>query len=88
MVLAFEQYRAYLLETYNIELLQEVPNSPERNLLDLGVWRSMGVFCLRYSISPSGINQLLASKPQVEWMSRSPSPKVVEADGHPFSFLG
>ena len=36
-----EWYRKMLEEDFNIILKHQVPNSPETNLLDLGVWRSL-----------------------------------------------
>ena len=33
--------RKKLKEDYNIILKHQVPNSPETNLLDLGVWRAL-----------------------------------------------
>lgn len=38
---AIQEYRSMLKEEFNIVLLAQVPRSPETNLLDLGVWRSM-----------------------------------------------
>jgi len=36
-----DNYKKHLLEKYKIKILWQVPNSPETNLLDLGVW--MGI---------------------------------------------
>ena len=36
-----QQYKAELEQDFNIELVHQVPNSPETNLLDLGVWRAV-----------------------------------------------
>ena len=38
---AIEQYRELLFRKYKVQLLHQVPNSPETNLLDLGVWRAI-----------------------------------------------
>ena len=38
---AKKEYEKMLRDKYNIILLFQVPNSPETNLLDLGVWRSV-----------------------------------------------
>ena len=35
---AIEQYHELLFRMYKVQLLHQVPNSPETNLLDLGVW--------------------------------------------------
>jgi hypothetical protein len=39
--IAVQQYTDELKATYNIEIVQQVARSPETNLLDLGVWRSI-----------------------------------------------
>ena len=36
-----EEYRRMLKDDFNIILKHQVPNSPETNLLDLGVWRAL-----------------------------------------------
>ena len=36
-----EEYRNMMLHLYNIKLFHQVPNSPENNLLDLGIWFAM-----------------------------------------------
>jgi len=38
---AIEQYCELLFRMYKVQLLHQVPNSPETNLLDLGVWRAI-----------------------------------------------
>jgi hypothetical protein len=38
---AIEQYTRDLLEQYNIEIIHQVARSPEANVLDLGLWRSI-----------------------------------------------
>ena len=38
---AIEEYRELLFRMYKVLLLHQVPNSPDTNLLDLGVWRAM-----------------------------------------------
>ena len=64
---AIEQYRAYLLETYNIELLHQVPNSPETNLLDLGVWRSMQAAVERLCFRQRHDPEVLAARVHDAW---------------------
>ena len=34
-------YRKMLKDKFNIELVCQPPNSPESNVLDLGIWRSL-----------------------------------------------
>ena len=36
-----EEYTNHLKNMYNVELLHQVPSSPETNLLDLGVWMAI-----------------------------------------------
>ena len=36
-----KEYMNMILQQYDIKLFYQVPNSPETNLLDLGVWFSM-----------------------------------------------
>ena len=38
---AVKQYTQHLLHRYRIQIVQQVPRSPETNLLDLGIWRSI-----------------------------------------------
>jgi hypothetical protein len=38
---AIEQYTKYLWEEHKIEIIWQVPRSPETNMLDLGLWRSI-----------------------------------------------
>ena len=38
---AKKEYEKLLREKYNVILVFQIPNSPETNLLDLGVWRSL-----------------------------------------------
>ncbi len=38
---AVKQYTCELKERFNIEVVQQVPRSPETNLLDLGIWISI-----------------------------------------------
>ena len=37
-ILAIETHEKTLLDEFNIEIIHQVPNLPETNLLDLGVW--------------------------------------------------
>jgi hypothetical protein len=39
--LAIAQYTGILLNEYNVEVVWQVPRSPETNMLDLGVWMSI-----------------------------------------------
>ena len=38
---AVDQYTKELLDKHNIEIIQQVPRSPETNVLDLGIWMSL-----------------------------------------------
>ena len=38
---AVQSYTDMLKSEYTIEIIQQVPRSPETNMLDLGLWRSM-----------------------------------------------
>ncbi len=38
---AIEQYTRNLLEQYKIEIIHQAARSPETNVLDLGLWRSV-----------------------------------------------
>lgn len=38
---AVQQYTKQLLDEHNIEIIQQVPRSPETNVLDLGIWMSL-----------------------------------------------
>ena len=38
---AVKSYTEMLKSEYTIEIIQQVPRSPETNMLDLGLWRSM-----------------------------------------------
>jgi hypothetical protein len=38
---AIKTYTQMLMDEYNIEIFLQVPRSPETNLLDLGIWRSI-----------------------------------------------
>ena len=38
---AIETYTKHLMDKYNIQIVHQVPRSPETNLLDLGIWRSV-----------------------------------------------
>ena len=56
-----------MLETYNIELLHQVPNSPETNLLDLGVWRSMQAAVERLCFRQRHDPEVLAARVHDAW---------------------
>ena len=36
-----KEYTRILVEDYNIQIIQQVPRSPETNVLDLGIWMSL-----------------------------------------------
>ena len=38
---AVQTYTRMLMDKYNIEIIHQIPRSPETNLLDLGLWRSV-----------------------------------------------
>jgi len=38
---AIDEYTAELLEQFNVQILHQVPRSPEVNALDLGLWMSL-----------------------------------------------
>ena len=40
-ILAIENHTKILLDEFNIEIIHQVPNSPETNLLDLVVWATL-----------------------------------------------
>jgi hypothetical protein len=41
MEAAIERYTSDLLVQYNVEIVHQAPRSPETNVLDLGLWRSI-----------------------------------------------
>ena len=38
---AITQYTINMKDTYNIEIIHQVPRSPFTNVLDLGIWASL-----------------------------------------------
>jgi len=65
---AIEQYRELLFRMYKVQLLHQVPNSPETNLLDLGVWRAMQSLVEKLSFRCRQDPNVLASTVQQAWL--------------------
>ena len=60
-------------EKYNIILLHQVPNSPETNLLDLGVWRALQSIVEKLSFQDRYDKEVLAAKVEQAWKDMKPS---------------
>ena len=56
---AVGDYTKQLLDKHNIEIIQQVPRSPETNVLDLGIWMSLQSAVLRRSTTAGGAMQML-----------------------------
>ena len=65
---AIEQYRELLFRLYKVQLLHQVPNSPETNLLDLGVWRAMQSLVEKLSFRCRQDPNVLATTVEKAWL--------------------
>jgi hypothetical protein len=64
---AKRQYANFLLANYNVQLIFQVPNSPETNLLDLGVWRALQSLVERLSFQERYDPDVLAATVYEAW---------------------
>ena len=64
---AVEEYRKMLQDEFNIILKHQVPNSPETNLLDLGVWRALQSRVEKISFQHRFDSDVLAGSVQEAW---------------------
>ena len=65
-------YKQMLKDEYNIELIHQVPNSPETNILDLGVWRALQSRVERLSYRNRQDKDVLAKTVKTAWQEFSP----------------
>lgn len=62
-----EQYTKHLSDNYNIELRHQIPNSPETNMLDLGVWATVQCAVEKLSIGDRYDPNVLAKTVMKAW---------------------
>ena len=66
-----DAYKA-MLETRKIKIIHQIPNSPETNLLDLGVWRSLQSHVERIDYRYRQDADVLAKTVKKAWQEFSP----------------
>lgn len=64
---AVEQYTLQLLLEFNIVIIQQIPRSPETNVLDLGIWMALQALVERIHYGRRCDNDTLAKSVEVVW---------------------
>jgi hypothetical protein len=67
---AIEKYTQMLKDEYNIEIIHQVPRSPETNLLDLGIWRSIQAAVEKEHVKKTYDPESLARSVERAWDKR------------------
>ena len=71
---AKKEYREFLRDKFNIILIFQIPNSPETNLLDLGVWRALQALVEKMSFRERYDPDVLAATVAQAWIEFSSEP--------------
>ena len=63
------QYKAYIGSEFNINVINQIPNSPETNMLDLGTWMSIQVQVQKEHFRKVKRQDALAASVDAAWES-------------------
>ena len=63
-----KEYTHILFEDYNIQIIQQVPRSPETNVLDLGIW----CHCSQQLSQSTGANAIMPRCFMQQWLKFGP----------------